>query len=35
MTISIVDQSLLALKDNKTDIVDYFYSTQGNSVQTI
>lgn len=34
MSLSIIDQSLLALKDNKTDIVDYFYSTQSNSVKT-
>lgn len=35
MSLSIIDQSLLALKDNKTEIVDYFYSTQSNSVQTL
>lgn len=33
-TLSIIDASLLALKDNKTDIVNYFYSPTYNSVQT-
>lgn len=34
-TLSIIDQSLLALKDNKTDILNYFYSEKGTSVQTL
>lgn len=33
-TLTIIDSSLLALKDNKIDIVDYFYSPSYNSVQT-
>ncbi|MDD5770106.1 MAG: alpha-2-macroglobulin family protein, partial [Candidatus Gracilibacteria bacterium] len=34
-TISIIDESLLALKDNKTDIVNYFYDNKGVLVNTI
>ncbi len=34
-TLSIIDSSLLALKDNNTDIVKYFYSPTYNSVQTL
>ena len=34
VTISIIDQSLLALKTNKIDILDYFYSSKPISVQT-
>lgn len=33
-TLSIIDSSLLALKDNKTDIVEYFYGPVSHSVQT-
>jgi hypothetical protein len=35
MTLSIVDQSLLALKENKNDIIEYFYSNNNSSVSTI
>jgi len=34
LTLSIIDQSLFVLKDNKTDIINYFYSNVWNSVQT-
>lgn len=34
-TLSIIDQSLLALKDNKSDIVNYFYNEKWTSVQTL
>lgn len=34
-TVSLIDKSLLALKDNKGDIVNYFYSEKPVSVKTI
>lgn len=34
ISFSIIDESLIALKDNKTDIVNSFYETKPNSVQT-